>query len=242
MPIKLYLVCLSREEREYLNGIVNTGKHNDRKVIRAKVLLNLDEGPDGPCKTYEETKEGLGVSQYMIAKIRRQFILDGLEKTLNDDSHSGRSKAFTEQEEAQLLSVVRSDPPEGHARWTLSLLAKKMVELGIAESIARETIRRVLKKIQVRPWVTFRNHEVMSPDASKWLNQFSDQPINDQQRLALAYLRRNERMRNSDYQRLNHVDLVTANKDLRKLVQLGLIDRNGMRGLTYYTLNSSYST
>ncbi len=239
MSIKLYRVCLSREEREYLNTIANTGKHNARKVIRAKVLLHLDEGPDGSGKTAEETRDSVGASLYMIAQIRRQFVLDGLEKALNDDSHSGRSKVFTEQEEAQLVSIVRSDPPEGHARWTLSLLAKKMVELGIVESISKETIRNILNKIQVRPWVTFRNHTLMSPDTITWLNQFSDQPINDQQRLALAYLRHNEQMTNGDYQRLNHVDSVSANKDLRKLVQLGLIEQNGMRGLAYYTLKSS---
>jgi ATP-dependent DNA helicase RecG len=78
-------------------------------------------------------------------------------------------------------------------------------------------------------WVTFRNHTLMSPEASAWLNQFADRPLNDQQRLALVYLRHNERMTNSDYQRLNHVDSVTANRELRRLVQAGLIEQNSTR-------------
>jgi len=88
-------------------------------------------------------------------------------------------------------------------------------------------------------WVTFHNHTLMSPDAIEWLNQFSDQPINDQQRVALVYLRLNDRITNSDYQRLNHVDSVTANRDLRGLVQLGLIEQNGTRRWAYYTLRTS---
>jgi len=88
-------------------------------------------------------------------------------------------------------------------------------------------------------WVIFHNHTLMSPDAIVWLNQFSDQSINDQQRLALVYLRHNEQMMNSDYQRLNHVDSVTANRDLRKLVQLDLIEQNGTRRWAYYTLKAS---
>jgi len=239
MTIKVYRVSLSREERERLNEIVNTDNHNDRKAIRAKVLLHLDEGPEGPGKTAEETRESVGVSMYMTAQIRRQFVLDGLEKALNYEPHPGGPKLFTEQEEAQLASIVRSDPPEGHTRWTISLLAKRMVELGIVESISKETIRNILNKVQVKPWVTFRNHELMSPDAITWPSQFSDQPINDQQRLALAYLRHNEPMTNGDYQRLNHVDLATANRDLRKLVHLGLIEQNGACRWTYYTLKSS---
>jgi len=87
-------------------------------------------------------------------------------------------------------------------------------------------------------WVTFHNHTLMSPDAIKWLNQFSNQLISDQQRVALVYLRLNKQITNSDYQRLNHVDSVTANRDLRGLVQLELIEQSGTRRWAYYTLNA----
>ncbi len=85
-------------------------------------------------------------------------------------------------------------------------------------------------------WVTFRNHTLMNPQAIAWLNQFAAQPINDHQRLALVYLRLNDQITNRDYQRLNHVDSVTANRELRGLVQAGLIEQHSTRRWAYYTL------
>ena len=87
-------------------------------------------------------------------------------------------------------------------------------------------------------WVTFRNHTLMSPKAIAWLNQFADRPLGDALRLALVYLRHNEQITNSDYQRLNHVDSVTTNRELRGLVQSGLIEQHSTRRWAYYTLNA----
>jgi ATP-dependent DNA helicase RecG len=86
-------------------------------------------------------------------------------------------------------------------------------------------------------WVTFRNHTLMSPEAITWLNRLADRTLEDRQRLALVYLRHNEQMTNSDYRRLTHVDSVTANRELRGLVQAGLIEQNSTRRWAYYTLN-----
>jgi ATP-dependent DNA helicase RecG len=86
-------------------------------------------------------------------------------------------------------------------------------------------------------WVTFRNHTLISPQAIAWLNQFADRPLNDRQRLALLYLRHNAQMTNRDYQRLNHMDSVTSNRELRGLVQLDLIEQHSTRRWAYYTLN-----
>jgi ATP-dependent DNA helicase RecG len=85
--------------------------------------------------------------------------------------------------------------------------------------------------------VTFRSHTLMSPEAITWLNQFADRPLNDPQRLALVYLRHNRQITNGDYRRLNHVDSVTANRELRGLVQSGLIEQHSTRRWAYYTLN-----
>jgi len=85
-------------------------------------------------------------------------------------------------------------------------------------------------------WVTFHSHTLMNSEAIEWLNQFADRPLNDHQRLALVYLRHHEQMTNSDYQRLNHVDSVTANRELRGLVQLDLIEQHSTRRWAYYTL------
>ena len=86
-------------------------------------------------------------------------------------------------------------------------------------------------------WLTFRNHTLMNPDAIVWLNQFAAQPLNDRQRLALVYLRANLQMANRDYQRLNRVDSVTANRELRRLVETGLIEQHSTRRWAHYTLN-----
>ena len=86
-------------------------------------------------------------------------------------------------------------------------------------------------------WLTFRNHTLMNPDAIVWLNQFAAQPLNDRQRLALVYLRANLQMANRDYQRLNRVDSVTANRELRRLVETGLTEQHSTRRWAYYTLS-----
>lgn len=88
-------------------------------------------------------------------------------------------------------------------------------------------------------WLTFRNHTLMNPDAIAWLNQFAGQPLNDRQRLALVYLRANEQIANRDYQRLNRVDSVTANRELRRLVETGLVEQQSTRRWAYYTLRAT---
>jgi ATP-dependent DNA helicase RecG len=88
-------------------------------------------------------------------------------------------------------------------------------------------------------WVTFRNHTLMNPEAIAWLNQFAAYTLNDAQRLALVYSRNNERMTNGDYRRLNHVDSVAANRELRGLVQAGLLEQHRTRRWAYYTLRGT---
>jgi predicted HTH transcriptional regulator len=89
-------------------------------------------------------------------------------------------------------------------------------------------------------WVTFRNHSLMGPDAISWLNQFAGLALNDRQRLALVYLRQNDRIANPDYQRLNRVDSVTAGRELRGLVQADLVEQQSAKRWTYYTLKGSH--
>src|SRR5437660_2046676 len=84
-------------------------------------------------------------------------------------------------------------------------------------------------------WVAFRNHTLMSPEAITWLNQFASQPLNDRQRLALVYLRSNDRIANAEYQRLNRVDSLVARQELRGLVQAGLVEQQSVKRWTFYT-------
>ena len=90
--------------------------------------------------------------------------------------------------------------------------------------------------------VTFRSHTLMGPEAIAWLNRFAGRLLADRQRLALVYLRYNEQLTNSDYQRLNHVDSVTASRELRGLVQSGLVEQHSTRRWAYYTLSSAAKT
>lgn len=85
-------------------------------------------------------------------------------------------------------------------------------------------------------WVVFRNHTLMNPEAVAWLNRFAAEPINERQRVALAYLRRNPQITNGEYQRLSHVDSWTANRELRGLVQTGLATQNSSRRWAFYTV------
>jgi predicted HTH transcriptional regulator len=86
-------------------------------------------------------------------------------------------------------------------------------------------------------WVTFRSHTLLNPEAVAWLNRFAGKPMNDHQRMALVYLRHNQGITNNDYQRLNHVDSVTATRELRSLTDYGLVALHGSRRWAYYTLN-----
>lgn len=90
--------------------------------------------------------------------------------------------------------------------------------------------------------VTFRSHTLMGPEGIAWLNRFADRPLTDRQRLALVYLHHNEQLTNSDYQRLNHVDSVMASRELRGLVQSGLVEQHSTRRWAYYTLSSAAKT
>ena len=128
------------------------------------------------------------------------------------------------------------------------VLMRLMEDLHLVENRGSgiRTMIAVLRNANLEPpqfqdrrssfWVTFHNHTLMNPEAITWLNQFADQPLNDHQRVALASLRRHERMTNSDYQRLNHVNSVIANRELRGLVQLNLIEQQSTRRWAYYIL------
>jgi ATP-dependent DNA helicase RecG len=129
-----------------------------------------------------------------------------------------------------------------------SVLMRLMEDLRIAENRGTgiQAMIRAMREANLEPphfkdrrssfWVTFRSHSLMSPEAIAWLNQFSRHPLTDGQRVALVYLRKNPSMTNSDYQRLNHVDSVTATRELRGLVRTSLIRQHGTRGGAYYVL------
>ena len=141
MPKKLYLVTLTEEEQKELNEMTRKGEISARKFKRAMILLKANEGLSDP-----KIMEAVQVSRPTVERIRKRYVMGGLEKALNEDPRPGQKKRLDGRGEAFLIATACSDAPEGRDRWTLRLLADKLVELEVVESISHETVRRTLKK------------------------------------------------------------------------------------------------
>jgi len=148
-----YRVTLTKEEREELTKIVQKGKHRSQKVLNALVLLNCDEGDYQNNKSKnEDIANILCISMRKIDRTKKTFVEKGLETALNGTKGQRvYAKKADGEFEAHLVALSCSSPPEGYARWTLRLLADKVVELDYIENISHETVRRVLKKTKLSP-------------------------------------------------------------------------------------------
>ena len=138
---KRYLVRLKDTEREQLLEIVKKGRHSSRKVRRAQTLLLAEEGHSD-----EQIAVALRTSVSTVGRTRRQQVEEGLEAALSEAPRSGRPLKLDGKGEALVVATACSTPPEGRARWTMRLLAERVVELGVAEKIAPETVRQTLLK------------------------------------------------------------------------------------------------
>ena len=143
---KKYRVFLNGKKRSSLKKLVSTGTEKARKITRARILLLADESPSGPSKTDKEIMEVLEVSARTVASTRQRFVEEGLDGALNEKPRPGRPPRFTGRDEAMLTAIACSDPPEGYGRWSVRLLSDNLVELGVVDSISRETVRLMLKK------------------------------------------------------------------------------------------------
>ena len=153
-----YIVTLTAEEVEQLQSLVGKGKHAAQKVINALILLNCDQsqGRDDR-RTSEEIAQVLQVSERKIDRVKRRFVQDGLEVALSGQPSQREYVSTVDGDvEAHLIALSCSNPPSGHARWSLRLLADRAVELQWVQEISYETVRRVLKKTSSSPgrrWV-----------------------------------------------------------------------------------------
>jgi Homeodomain-like domain len=146
--MKKYIVKLTEQEREELEQMISTGKHSARKLMHARILLKADESAEGPHWTDEQICEAIGASFSTIGRVRQQFVEKGVEAAISRRTGSGiRDLKIDGEREAHLVALTCSTPPEGQERWTLRMLADKMVELEYIESISYETVRRTLKKM-----------------------------------------------------------------------------------------------
>ena len=145
---KKYVVRLTSEERSTLQRLVSVGKAAARKILHGRILLQADQGPGGPGWKDEEIAEGLTAHPRTIANVRQRFVESGLEAALNrkKQDHPSRAPKFDGRAEAHLIALACGDPPKGRTRWTLRLLADRLVDLEILDSVSHETVRQVLKK------------------------------------------------------------------------------------------------
>ena len=144
---KRYVVALKDEERVSLERLIAAGTAPARKLTHARILLKADAQPQGPGWVDERIAEAVEVSRPTVARVRRQCVEEGVEAALNRRApRRDYRRRLDGAQEARLLAVVCSQPPEGEARWTLRLLADKLVELEVVDAVSYQTVRRTLKK------------------------------------------------------------------------------------------------
>ncbi len=147
--MKRYVVELEARERETLTAVTRKGSHRSQKVINALILLNCDAGQYNERRATGEAIAGvLRISARRVDRVKKRFVEDGLKAALG--SRQGRRAKYLRKAdgefEARLVALSCGEPPEGHAQWSLRLLADRAVELGYIDSVSHETVRRVLKK------------------------------------------------------------------------------------------------
>jgi len=145
---KKYVVRLTSEERLTLQRLVSVGKTAARKILHARILLLADQGPDGPAKTDDQIAEALSAHPRTIGGVRQRLVEQGLEAALvrKKQTQPSRGRKLDGKAEARLIALRCGAPPRGRMRWTLHLLADRLVELNVVDSVSYETVRRTLKK------------------------------------------------------------------------------------------------
>ncbi|HEC26440.1 MAG TPA: IS630 family transposase [Gammaproteobacteria bacterium] len=152
--MKRYKVTLLAEEREELEAITHKGSHRSQKVINALILLNCDKGEFNDHRARgEDMANVLRISMRKIDRVKKRFVEDGLGMALGRrQSQRHYDRKADGELEAHLVALSCSDPPEGFARWSLRLLADRAVELEYVDNLSYETVRRVPKKNEIKPW------------------------------------------------------------------------------------------
>ena len=145
MP-KQYIVRLSEAERDELRTVIKKLKGSSQKVRRAQILMKADA--NGSNWTDERIAEAFGCRTQTVEKIRKRLVKQGFETVLNGvkRQHPPTEKLLDGTQEAEVIAMRLGEPPKGYANWSLRLLARKVVELGIVDAVSHETVRQTLKK------------------------------------------------------------------------------------------------
>ena len=139
-----YQVRLTSEEKSLLRKVIRSGRSSAQANTRARVLLKLDEGWTAP-----RVAAAMEVTERTVFRIKRRYVEEGLDETLHRRNQVNRHRKVDERVEAHLIALACSPAPEGHDHWELRLLADRMVELGLVESLSHETVRLHLKKTRL---------------------------------------------------------------------------------------------
>src|SRR6516164_7076558 len=150
--MKKYKVTLTDEERQQLHELISAGKAAAKKLAHARILLKADAPPDGPAWPDARIAEAAEVSVATVERIRQRFVEQGLEAALarKKQERPSRERKLDGAAEAHLIALACSQPPDGRDCWTMQLLADKLIELQVVDSVCDETVRRTLKKTRSR--------------------------------------------------------------------------------------------
>ena len=144
---KKYIVTLTQEERQMLQAMLSRGKAAARKLVHARILLKADISFGAPAWNDDQIAEGLEVGRATVERVRKMFVQEGLEAALERRRPRRQyERALDGDGEAHLVALACQKPPEGRSRWTLRLLADRMVQLEYVEQVSYQTVRRTLKK------------------------------------------------------------------------------------------------
>lgn len=137
-------VKLKPQEQELLKQLISKGTEKARKITRCRILLLVDEG-----KTDTQIIDALSIARNTIRTVRFRYVQEGIESAINEHPRSGAPKKFSGRQKAKITAIACSEPPGGRSRWTLRLIADKVVELEMVNSISHQTVKRVLKKTKL---------------------------------------------------------------------------------------------
>lgn len=149
-----YTVQLTKEQRKYVEEITKKGEGSAHKIMHAHILLKTDKGSEGPRWSDSQIREAFGLGETILKVVRKRFVEEGLEEALERKGQPGRPKKqkLDGKQEAHVIAILCTEYPAGAERWTLRALANRIVELEIVESISHETVRKVLKRNDLKPW------------------------------------------------------------------------------------------
>jgi transposase len=153
IAVKKYVVRLSKDERARLSGLVGKGKSSAKQQLKARILLKADVSRNGEGWSDSKIIEALNTSVSMVYRVRQQLVEEGLDAVLSRKPRAtpAIARIFDGEKEAKLMTLACSRAPAGQVRWTLNLLANKVVELRIVEGASPSTVGRVLKKANSSP-------------------------------------------------------------------------------------------